>query len=703
MCLFVLFAIANTLFATNNDTKLCLTAIVRNESKIIERCLDSVKDIVDCISICDTGSTDNTVEIIENYLQTHHIPGQVHHHVWENFGHNRTLSVEAAKATLRTLGFSESDTYLLLLDADMTLEVSPDFDKQQLSQAAYLMIQTSSYLSYYNIRLIKASLPWKCVGPTHEYWSCKGDPPTEKIIDLWIYDRGDGGCKADKFERDVRLLTKGLEEEPDNERYMFYLAQSYKDLKQYDEAIKWYEKRIAQGGWREEVWFSIYAVGNIYELTDQWDKALVSYLTAYQFNPSRAEPLERIAFHYRSNGQNNLAYLFAAHGKKIPYPVNETLFIADPVYNYRFDEELSIAAYYTPFREEGLTAIERLIIDKNVPYSVKEIANRNLRFYVQNLKDISFKTLPIEVPLIRKGTDLRYRPTNPSILKTKEGYLAICRCVNYTQSRAETFYMIDPQVEFRIEGRNFLLEYDKDFNVVAQKEILDQLSTPFKFSAGRPIEGLEDCRLFEFNGKLWFTCTVSNMVENYAPQIGLFRLNAEQATQEDTQIHTDYFVLLKGPIRGRCEKNWLPFVKNNELHTFYSYDPLIINQVNIETGFTNEIIHHEQEWNFSDFRGSAGPVPFDGGFLVVIHHVGFDDGRYYFHRFLQLDSDYQITHISSPFTYTHAGVEFCCGMTIDHSGSNLIMTIGVEDREALLATMSLDAIRYLLMPTRPLP
>ena len=47
---------------------LCLNMIVKNESKIIARLLTSVSPIIDSYCICDTGSTDNTVEIIQNFF-----------------------------------------------------------------------------------------------------------------------------------------------------------------------------------------------------------------------------------------------------------------------------------------------------------------------------------------------------------------------------------------------------------------------------------------------------------------------------------------------------------------------------------------------------------------------------------------------------------------------------------------------------------
>jgi len=54
--------------------KVVLNAIVKNESKIIKRLLDSCKNLIDYISICDTGSTDNTVEVIYDWIKENDFP-----------------------------------------------------------------------------------------------------------------------------------------------------------------------------------------------------------------------------------------------------------------------------------------------------------------------------------------------------------------------------------------------------------------------------------------------------------------------------------------------------------------------------------------------------------------------------------------------------------------------------------------------------
>jgi glycosyltransferase involved in cell wall biosynthesis len=692
--LFALIFFANILAAEN---KICLTMIVKNEGKIIERCLDSMKEIIDYVSICDTGSTDDTVEVIENYLQRTGIPGAVHHHTWENFGHNRTLSVQSAQKFLKEEEASLAETFLLLLDADMMLEISADFDKDELTADHYLMRQTNHSFIYYNTRLIRASLPWVCVGATHEYWSCKVPCKEEKLEKLAIDDRNDGGSKADKFERDVKLLTKELEQQPWNTRSMFYLATSYHCLEQFDEALKWYETYIKHGGWYEEVWYSKYMIGTIYEELDQWELALAYYLDAYQTNPGRAEPLQRISKYYRMNEQYELAYFFAKQGAEIPFPYNQTLFISFPVYDYLFDEDLSICAYYTPHKDEGFAAVDRLMLKKSVPYYIKNQAIHNALFYIKPLPNARYQPIVIDLPPIREGMGVHYNPMNPSIKKTNEGYDVILRTVNYMTIGAKHFQTLDIlDPTNTIKTRNFFLQYDKEFNLLSQQEIIEDLHRPhFKY---RNIEGLEDCRLFEFEGSDWFTCTTLDTNPSGQPQVSLCKLSDDRS---QSTIQVEKLMPIVGPDLNRCEKNWLPFVKDDVFSIIYSYDPFIIYQPKIENSFPRadtktEAIRQNSVLDFSRFSGSTPPIPFDGGYLFLVHETLYEDGRIYLQRFVFLDQDLNITKLSKPFLFLHQGIEYSCGMAIDHEEENLVITVGVEDRDAYFCTVDLKTVRGLL-------
>src|SRR5262245_49038382 len=95
---------------------ICLVMIVRNESAVVRRCLDSVKGVISHWVICDTGSTDDTAIIIEETLKG--IPGTLYRTPWVDFGHNRSLALQLARG--------KAD-YHLLIDADMVVNVRREF------------------------------------------------------------------------------------------------------------------------------------------------------------------------------------------------------------------------------------------------------------------------------------------------------------------------------------------------------------------------------------------------------------------------------------------------------------------------------------------------------------------------------------------------------------------------------------------------
>jgi len=214
------------------------------------------------------------------------------------------------------------------------------------------------------------------------------------------------------------------------------------------------------------------------------------------------------------------------------------------------------------------------------------------------------------------------------------------------------------------------------------------------------LEGLDDCRIFEFNKNPWFTCTTcdTNPTGNF--QISLCKLDDKSfgKTAEVEQL-----IPLSGPDPYRCEKNWLPFIKDGSLHVVYSCDPFIIYKPNIETGECETFLEYQPTHDFSSFRGSAAPIEFDDGYLMLVHEVVHfpDYSRAYMHRFLYLDKKFIVKLLSRPFTFKHIGVEFCCSMILDHFDKELIIPIGIEDQEAYLCFIDLDTVRSLLNPLPP--
>ena len=226
--------------------------IVKNEKEVITRCLASVKPIIDYWVIVDTGSTDGTQDIIREFMKD--VPGELHERPWKNFEHNRNEALELAKG--------KSD-YALIMDADDILEFEPTFKLPKLTAGSYRLWIRYGGTSYQRHHIVNLGLSWKWAGVLHEALNC-ADPYSSEVMDgVKIIVGTDGARSRDpkKYEKDIAVLEEALKNDPENTRYMFYLAQSCRDAGVYDSAIEWYKKRISKGGWEEEVYWSMLQIG----------------------------------------------------------------------------------------------------------------------------------------------------------------------------------------------------------------------------------------------------------------------------------------------------------------------------------------------------------------------------------------------------------------------------------------------------------
>ena len=354
--------------------KLCLNMIVKNEAANIERCLASVAPVIGAWVICDTGSSDDTIERIERFFAGRAIPGELHRFDFVNFGQARNEALERCRRS--ALEFD----YILFADADMELVVADRSFLDRLSASAYL-VQQRAGISYDNVRLLRRDAPASHVGATHEYLDIQGD--RERLSEIWYVDHASGANRPGKFERDARLLEADLLRDPENPRSVFYLAQSYRDGGDLTRARDMYRRRVAMGGWDEEVWYSLCAIGGLNERLDAPVAEIRSaYLDAWQFRPRRAEPLYQLARFHRERNEWALAHLFAQQAAAIPRPAGDILFVDDSVYLWRSLDELGVAAYWAGQKAEGKAATERVLAEGHLPSSERARVESNLGFYM---------------------------------------------------------------------------------------------------------------------------------------------------------------------------------------------------------------------------------------------------------------------------------------------------------------------------------
>jgi tetratricopeptide (TPR) repeat protein len=658
--------------------RIVLTLIVKNEAAVIRRCLDAALPLADGYIVCDTGSSDATRELVQQAAREQGVPGQLLEHTWRDFGHNRTLSASAARAWVAEQGWPLEHTYLLLLDADMVLRQDAPLDKQSLVAKSYLLRQECGELSYYNTRLVRLSHEWVAVGVTHEYWQAAAGPAeSERLEPLWILDIGDGGSKSDKLERDVRLLTEGLAHEPDNARYMFYLARSLEDAGRRHEALPWYERRRAAGGWDEERWYASYRQGVCLLELGASEAGAALLLAAFEERPGRAEPLHALARHYRERGQHRLALMLARQALELPYPKDDLLFVWREVYEWQLWEEVMISAYHAGdrHRELGLSACERLCARRGHTQSFYDVVQHNSLFYVRALEPARRGTFCVSEALrTRDGTT--YACTNPSLVRQGERVHANVRLVNFRQQGARRYELPGGERVFRT--RNVALEWDPwTGRTLSEREL--QPALPSHFERSTHIVGLEDQRWTLHEGAVWFTATCYQVPGHAGqPQVVLGRLN-------DTLDAIEHLVALHYEHAHAVEKNWVPWSRPDGLFVVYSYDPLVVLRVDPTHGGTSLAAARQPPFRAAALRGGTPPVRIPeraGRWLLLVHEVvRREHDSVYLHRWLELDDELCLVARSRPFVFGHVGVEYATGLcSLD--AESLLVSYGSEDAEA---------------------
>lgn len=603
--------------------KFALILMIRNEEKIIKRCLEAVENVVDCFCVCDTGSTDKTVEIVEEFLKTH--KGCLTTEPWKNFGHNRTVSFQNAQTYVRDeLKWDLKDTYGLLLDADMIF-VPNVLKLQKLTEVGYNIVQINGALEYNNCRLVRMDYNWKCIGVTHEYW----DGPTVVIPRevCYINDRDDGGCKHDKFERDRRLLEQGIQDEPKNVRYMFYLAQTYKCLGMIKDAIQMYKKRIAAGGWDEEIWYSHYMIGEMYLAINNIPKFEYWMQKAYKYRSSRAEPIYKLVQYYRTIGEHYKSYHYLKVGRPIPYP-GDSLFVEGPVYRGLFDYEASILDYYIHSDKSVGLRDSMIALLKTPDYGMNIISN--IKFYTNS---IASNTTLLNLP--RPFGDV----FTPSAISVCEYPYANVRYVNYRIQPDGSYTMPNGIVETKNAYVN--LETNEYVSMKEPVPVFDS-----------HIRGLEDLRLSKYKDTYYFTAT------SYKQYIR----DKVSIVHGEYDVKNGEFLNYRGiqsPFNQECEKNWVCF-PNTDTY-LYSWHPLRFGKI-VGNEFKTAIQYNTPAF-FSHVRGSAPPVRRGDNWLVLVHFVEYSTPRKYYHCFVELDSSFKPLRMSLPFYFRENQIEFCisCG------------------------------------------
>ncbi len=349
--------------------------IVRNEAHIVQQMLDAVAAHISSWVIVDTGSHDGTQDLIRNHMARLDISGELYERRWRNLGDNRTEAL--------TLAQGHGD-YIWILDADDTVVGTPDFTR--LGADIYWLRYGDADDVFWRAQLFRDGLDVRYEGVTREY--AAWDYPYVDVRlkgEYHIESRRLGVRSPDlqKLALDRDLLLAQAEDDPENARAAFYLAESYFVQGDFVNARECYARRLEMGGWDQEVYVALWRVAeSMAQLEVSWPDVQEAYLRAWEFRPTRAEPLYAIADRYRVEGRYQLGYQFAKLAAEIPFPEEDQLFIREDIYAWRATDTKAVCAYWIGKQAEAFALCRRLLARPDLPDGDRQRIATNRDFSV---------------------------------------------------------------------------------------------------------------------------------------------------------------------------------------------------------------------------------------------------------------------------------------------------------------------------------
>ena len=625
---------------------ICLNMIVRNESRIILRCLRAVADHIACWVIGDTGSTDGTQEIIRRFFAERSIPGELHEFPFIDFSQARNEALDRARAS--PLDFD----YLMFVDADMEFVTRDLQFRRGLTHTCYNMLQNSG-ISYYNNRLLRRDAPGRYVGATHEY--LKVPNRTERLSSAWFIDHANGSNRREKIERDLRLLRQSLETDPENHRSWFYLAQTYRDGHMLPEAIDAFRKRAELGGWEEEAFQARWQLARCLLKSGEENEFLRAAMEAYNFRPQRAEPLYDLAKFWRERKCYDMACTFAEMGLATPWPDRDVLFVEDHIYSVGFAHEYSICGYYSHqprHRERGEELCDWLSMRRDVPRDTRDLARHNAGYYARPLatiaKSVSWQTFAVP------GWG-GFKLTAPSLAMRRGELGLLVRATPRAQTEGDARFVV------------FLL--DGDLRVHGHQV----LAAPPDATAGRAELLVRDNAFWCLLGgtpaaPTAFVLAPLELQANGAPMAEPLPLKLPRASVVMDCGGKARFITSYGPMRIADETGKLLFDRLAPMAS-------------------------------DNFGRASSAVPFDGGWLAVVQERRVYNGvPRVLHRFVWLDPDGLPAQTSFRFDLREAGTETVTGLSWHPDRKRLLLAAVAADGAPLVARMDAADARALLRP-----
>ncbi|MFD0681481.1 MULTISPECIES: tetratricopeptide repeat-containing glycosyltransferase family 2 protein [unclassified Paenibacillus] len=292
-----------------------LCMIVRNEQDTLERCLESIRSVVDEIVIVDTGSTDQTKEIAGKYT------GPVFDFKWiDDFAAARNFSF--AQATMDYILWLDADD-VLLADAHQKLHrlkqtLDPEVDVVSMDYHCAFDQQGEPNLIVRRNRLVKRSKNYQWQGAVHEDLVINRDCLLDS--DIAITHKQVHGPSDRNLKIYERLLLAGR---PLSPRDIFHYARELHHHQMHEKAIEFYLQCMEFSELSAED--KIFVCGKLtdcYYFLGEKEKEWASIWRSFEYDVPRPEFCCRLGYHFLQGQKIEQAIFWYKLAADAPTPQN---------------------------------------------------------------------------------------------------------------------------------------------------------------------------------------------------------------------------------------------------------------------------------------------------------------------------------------------------------------------------------------------
>ena len=185
---------------------------------------------------------------------------------------------------------------------------------------------------------------------------------------------------VDPHQRFIDLLLPEVKRNPADVRPVFSLAEVYFHACDFANARKWFARRLEMdsGESTEEVYWAMLRLGHSMEkLGEPWPDVQDAYLRAWEFRPTRAEPLYALARRYANENRHRLGYIFAVRAAEIPLPEDDMTIPHPDLYAWRSAEVQAICAFSIGQQTEAFVLRRCLLARPDIPDDDRKRIARN--------------------------------------------------------------------------------------------------------------------------------------------------------------------------------------------------------------------------------------------------------------------------------------------------------------------------------------